>query len=36
MNRPTPTEDARRIRTDGARSRTLILDAAAALATVEW
>jgi AcrR family transcriptional regulator len=35
MNRPTPTEDARRIRADGARSRTVILDAAAALATVE-
>src|SRR5213075_3535508 len=35
MNRLTPPDDARRIRADGARSRTVILDTAAALATVE-
>jgi AcrR family transcriptional regulator len=35
MNRPTPTDAAPRSRADGARSRITILDAAAALATVD-
>src|SRR5260221_1317171 len=35
MNRPATTDDAPRSRVDGARSRTAILDAAAALATVD-